>query len=51
MNKNQYRLIFNAARGQVMAVAEVAASSGKSASPAIGTWTAKMKPMALRRLS
>ena len=26
-------------------------SSGSSASPAIGTWTAKMKPIAFRRLS
>lgn len=32
MNKNLFRLVFNAARGQVMAVSEVACAKGKSAS-------------------
>ncbi|MDZ7938041.1 MAG: DUF637 domain-containing protein [Rhodoferax sp.] len=32
MNRNLFRLVFNAARGLVMAVSEVASSSGKSAS-------------------
>jgi filamentous hemagglutinin len=32
MNKNLYRLVFNARRGQMMAVAETAGAQGKSAS-------------------
>lgn len=32
MNQNLFRLVFNAARGQVMAVSEVATAQGKSAS-------------------
>ena len=31
MNKNRHRIIFNAARGQRMAVAETGAGCGKSA--------------------
>ena len=31
MNKNLYKVIFNKKRGQMMAVAEIAISEGKSA--------------------
>ena len=43
MNKNFYRIIFNARRGIRMAVAETAASQGKSASGETGA-TATHRP-------
>lgn len=44
MNKNLFRLVFNAARGQIMAVAEVATSRGASAADGAGPSPSRAAP-------
>lgn len=47
MNKNLYRIVFNAKRGQRMAVAETATSQGKGASAETRTGTGVAPTFAL----
>ncbi|PYX84795.1 MAG: hypothetical protein DMG70_05540, partial [Acidobacteria bacterium] len=45
MNKRLYRIVFNEARGQLMAVAEIVGAQGKGHSPASGAGAARLRGM------
>jgi filamentous hemagglutinin len=51
MNKNRYRIIFNRARGLMMAVAEIATGRGKAPGTTTGTANAEPVSAALRPLA